>query len=104
MGDIDEISEALGSIKSSVANLVSGHKETRDMLAVINDKVTQQGTDRILDKASLDALHKRVDQLEPIVGKHDERFRFAGWIIAGATSLITLLLNWTAPILGKLFP
>lgn len=104
MGDIDEISEALGSIKSSISNLVDGHKDTRDLLAVIDNKVSQMGTDGVLAKAQMDALHKRLDKVEPKVDKHDTIIGRVIWLGSLIVTGVTLLINWLSPFIAKIFP
>lgn len=102
VGDIDEISEALGSIKSSITNLVEGHKDTRDILAVINDKLSQHGNDRILDKSQVDALHKRMDIIEPKVDRHDGIIGKAIWLGSLIITGVTVLINWLSPFIGRI--
>ena len=103
MGDIDEISEALGSIKSSISNLADGHKSISEKLVIIDNKLSQHSTDRILDKSQLDAAHKRLDRIEPMVDSHSDKFKFVAWLIAGITSIITLFMNWVGPMFSGIF-
>lgn len=104
MGDIDEVSALLGELKSGISNLASGHQSINDKLVIINDKLSDHTTSRILDRAAIDSLHKRMDTIEPIVDGHADKFKFVAWAVAGITSIITLLLNWVPSILGKVFP
>lgn len=104
MGDIDEVSSLLGELKSGISNLAKGHSDINDKLVIIDDKLSNHTTSRILDRAAIDSLHGRMDKIEPIVDAHSDRFKFIAWLVAGITSFVTLLLNWFAPFLGKVFP
>jgi len=104
MGDIDEVSSLLGELKSGISNLASGHQAINDKLVIIDDKLSSHTTSRILDRAAIDSLHGRMDKIEPIVDSHSDRFKFIAWVVAGVTSIVTLVINWFAPFLGKIFP
>lgn len=103
VGNIDEISQALGAIQSSITTLVDGHKDTMDKLSVINDKVSTQTTNQILDKAQIEAAHKRLDLIEPKVDSHDEKFRFIAWLVTGLSVFIGFIVQYLLPFFGHLF-
>lgn len=103
VGDIDEVSSLLGELKSGISNLASGHQSINDKLVIIDSKLSEHGTSRILDRAAIDSLHKRMDVIEPIVEGHADRFKFIAWVVAGVTSIVTLVINWFAPFFGKVF-
>lgn len=104
MGDIDEVSSLLGELKSGISNLANGHQSINDKLVIINDKLSDHTTSRILDRAAIDSLHKRIDVIEPIVDDHSDKFKFVAWAVAGITSVITLLINWVPSLIIKVFP
>ncbi len=104
VGDIDEVSALLGELKSGISNLASGHQSINDKLVIIDDKLSNHTTSRILDRAAIDSLHKRMDEIEPIVDGHAEKFKFVAWLVAGITSIITLIINLVPSVLGKMFP
>jgi len=103
MAQIDEVSSLLGELKSGISNLASGHQTINDKLVIINDKLSDHTTSRILDRAAIDTLHKRMDVIEPIVDSHADRFKFVAWAVAGITSIITLIINLVPSFLGKIF-
>lgn len=102
MGDIDQVSSLLGGIKSDIANLANGHQSINEKLVIINDKISDHATNRILDRSAIDSLHRRMDVIEPIVDSHGDKFKFIAWVVAGITSIITLLINWFAPFIGRI--
>jgi len=103
VGDIDEVSSLLGELKSGISNLANGHQAINDKLVIIDDKISNHTTNRILDRAAIDSLHKRMDVIEPIVEGHSDKFKFVAWLVAGITSLVTLLINWFGPLLSRIF-
>jgi hypothetical protein len=104
MGDIDQVSSLLGGIKSDIANLAKGHESITSKLVIIDDKLSNHAVSRILDRAAIDSLHKRMDAIEPIVDDHADKFKFVAWAVAGITSIITLILNLVPSLLGRVFP
>jgi hypothetical protein len=104
MGDIDEVSSLLGELKSGIGNLAHGHEMITNKLIIIDDKLSSHTASRILDRAAIDSLHKRMDIIEPIVDGHADKFKFIAWVVAGVTSIVTLVINWLAPFWGKVIP
>jgi ribosome-binding ATPase YchF (GTP1/OBG family) len=119
MGDIDEISQALGSIQSDVANVKEHVKDTRDFMAAINLKLGDMNTQYVLMSSKVDAAHSRLDEEKKIrehnhsliqvkVDKHDNIISKALWIGSGVVAFITtaftVLLNVIPHVFGKLFP
>lgn len=103
MGQIDEISRALGSIESSISNLVNDHKETRDLQIVMNDKLNTLAGATTLQQAQIDAAHARLDKIQPMVEGHENKFKFGAWLIAGIAGVVTFLVNVVPSFLGRFF-
>lgn len=104
MGQIDEVSSILGELKSGITNLANGHKSISDKLVIIDDKLSNHTTNRTLDRAAIDSLHKRMDVIEPIVDGHADKFKFVAWAVAAITSFVTLIINIVPSFLSKIFP
>jgi ribosome-binding ATPase YchF (GTP1/OBG family) len=113
MGDIDEISQALGSIQSDVANVKDHVKDTRDFMAAINLKLGDMNAQYVLMSAKVDAAHARLDEekksrdaqhylINAKVEKHDGIISKAIWLGTSLVTIITVVLNWIGPFLARI--
>lgn len=103
MGDIDKISQALGMLTGKLESFEDSHKDIKNILVVMNDKMSQHGTDRILDRSKIDAAHGRLDKIEPVVDNHADKFKFMAWLIGGIATVVTFLVNQIPEIFGRIF-
>ncbi len=111
-GDIDEISQALGSIQADVSNVKEHVKDTRDFMAAINLKLGDMNTQYVLMSQKVEAAHLRIDEekksrleehslIKAKVEKHDGIISKAIWLGTALVTGITVLLQWAGPFLSR---
>lgn len=115
-GDIDEISQALGSIQADVSNVKEHVKDTRDFMAAINLKLGDMNTQYVLMAAKVDAAHARLDEekrsriaieddikknLTPKLDFHDLIIGRIIWVGSGMVTFITIALNYLPSLISR---
>lgn len=104
MGDIDEISQALGSIQSDLTNIKEDGAHTRNLLAAVNGQLANMSTSKVLMESQLTALHARMDKAEPKIDRHDTIIGRMIWLGSLIVTGITLAVNWIGPWVARIFP
>ena len=104
MGDIDEISQALGAIQSDLTNIKDESRETRNLMASVHGQLASMNTSTVLMESKLTSLHTRLDKAEPKIERHDTIIGRMIWLGSLIITGITLLINWAGPFIGRLIP
>lgn len=90
-GAIDEISEAIGKLQSTVDHILKG-------MHVIDGKVDTLNTSSILQQSSIKSAHERIDILAPIVKDH-ETLKNKG---VGVFSFISVVASFVGVFIGAI--
>lgn len=104
MGDIDEISQALGAIQSDLTNIKDESRETRNLVAAVSGQLSSMTNSHVIMQSKIDAAHARLDKAEPKLDRHDTIIGRVIWLGSLIITGITLLINWAGPFIGRLFP
>jgi len=103
VGNIDEISQALGSIQSDLTNIKADGSETRNLVAAVSGQLASMNTSNVLMQSKIDAAHARLDKAEPKIDRHDTIIGRVIWLGSIIITGVTLLLNWAGPFLARIF-
>lgn len=103
VGNIDEISQALGSIQSDLTNIKADGSETRNLVATVSGQLASMNTSHVLMQSKIDAAHARLDKAEPKIDRHDTIIGRVIWLGSIIITGVTLLLNWAGPFLARIF-
>ncbi len=104
MGNIDEISQALGAIQSDLSNIKADGSETRNLVAAVSGQLSSMNTSHVLMQSKIDAAHARLDKAEPKLDRHDTIIGRVIWLGSLIITGITLLVNWAGPFLSRILP
>jgi len=104
MGNIDEISLALGAIQSDLTNIKTDGSETRNLIAAVSGQLTSMNTSHVIMQTKIDAAHARLDKAEPKIERHDTIIGRVIWLGGIIIAGITLVFNWVSPWIAKIFP
>lgn len=98
MPQLDEVSSKLGGIEATQNHILKSVHAIETMFKDVGDKVVLHG-------ASIDAAHKRLDKLEPIVDGHESKMdeskggvKVMVWAASGISFIVTALINIAAVI------
>ena len=103
VGNIDEISQALGSIQSDLSNIKVDGAETRNLIAAVSGQLSSMNTSHVLMQSKIDAAHARLDKAEPKIDRHDTIIGRVIWLGGLIITGITMLINWAGPFLSRIF-
>lgn len=103
VGNIDEISQALGAIQSDLSNIKSDGSETRNLVAAVSGQLASMNTSHVLMQSKIDAAHARLDKAEPKLERHDTIIGRVIWLGSLVITGVTLFLNWAGPFLSRVF-
>lgn len=104
MGEIDQISQALGRLegKTDAQTLELGH--IRGDLSVVKNDTEKLTNSSILSESRISALHLRLDIIEPKVNDH-ESLKNKGLGIFAFVSMLFGAIGWVvSTFIGKIFP
>lgn len=88
-----DINETMGEIKTHIVHI-------REKVDVMDDKVNNLNNESIKQRIHIDAAHKRIDELQPIIESHEKIknkglgiFAFLGFIAGSIGVGITKILG-----------
>lgn len=96
------MSDKIDDLIKTVAGIVSDVKHVREKTDAIDNKVQVLNDKSIVGELTIASAHKRVDEIAPLVIKHEQLFIEAGGVVKAKDAARASIAAWAASALAIL--